>query len=95
MANHTTTSCVGGADRVAAKGATANKIGTYNLAVAAKAHGVPFYVAAPFTTLDLGLKSGKEIPIEERPATELLTTSKAPPGMNVWNPAYVECFVDV
>src|SRR5260221_183439 len=56
-----------GADRVAANGDTANKIGTYSLAIAARHHGVKFLVAAPRTTIDLGTKSGKDIVIEERP----------------------------
>ena len=55
-----------GADRIAANGDTANKIGTYTLAIAAKYHNVPFYIAAPLSTIDLSIKSGKEIPIEER-----------------------------
>jgi methylthioribose-1-phosphate isomerase len=60
-----------GADRVAANGDTANKIGTYGLAVLAKYHGVKFLVAAPLTTIDLATKSGDEITIEERPASEV------------------------
>lgn len=60
-----------GADRIAANGDTANKIGTYTLAVLAKEHGVPFYVAAPTTTIDLSLASGAEIPIEERSSEEI------------------------
>jgi methylthioribose-1-phosphate isomerase len=60
-----------GADRVAANGDTANKIGTYQLAVAARHHGVPFYVASPSTSFDLALPSGDHIPIEERPAKEM------------------------
>lgn len=87
MAKHPVHACVVGADRVAANGDTANKIGTYSLALVAKAHGVPLYVAAPFTTLDLKLSTGDEIPIEERPASELISTSRAPDGMSVWNPA--------
>ena len=55
-----------GADRIAANGDTANKIGTLQLAIAAKHHGIPFYVAAPTTTIDLKTKTGKEIPIEDR-----------------------------
>lgn len=76
------------ADRVCANGDTANKIGTYNLSLVAAAHGVPFYVAAPFTTLDINLKSGDDTEIEERPADELLVTSRAPPNMPCWNPAF-------
>lgn len=90
MKLNTVAACVVGADRVAANGDTANKIGTYQLAVAAAAHGVPFYVAAPFTTLDVHTASGDSIPIEERPAAELLITSNAPTNMPVWNPAYVD-----
>lgn len=77
-----------GADRVCANGDTANKIGTYNLSLVAAAHGVPFYVASPFTTLDTNLKTGDDIKIEERPAEELLKTSAAPPNMPCWNPAF-------
>lgn len=60
-----------GADRVVANGDTANKIGTYQLAIVAKHHGVPFYVAAPSSSCDLRLETGKEIVIEERPSQEL------------------------
>lgn len=60
-----------GADRVAANGDTANKIGTYQIAVAAKYHGVPFYVAAPLTSIDLAIQSGERIVIEERPDREM------------------------
>jgi len=60
-----------GADRIAANGDTANKIGTYQIAVLAKEHGVPFYVAAPVSTFDLAIPSGEQIPIEERPAEEV------------------------
>jgi len=80
--------CVVGADRVCANGDTANKIGTYMLAIVAQAHGVPFYVAAPLTTLDVNLSDGDDIPIEQRPAKELLETSNAPEGVGVWNPAF-------
>lgn len=79
--------CVVGADRVAANGDTANKIGTYQLAVGAAAHGVPFYVAAPTTTLDGATASGSDILIEERPPAELRESSQAPDTMPVWNPA--------
>ena len=77
-----------GADRVVANGDTANKIGTYQLAVVAQAHGVPFFVAAPTTTLDAGTPTGDDIIIEERPAAELLQSSAAPPNMPCWNPAF-------
>ena len=63
--------CVVGCDRVAANGDTANKIGTYNLALVASAHGVPFYVAAPTSTIDLATPTGDDIEIEERPAAEV------------------------
>jgi len=80
-----------GADRIAANGDTANKIGTYQLAIAAKYHNVPFFTAAPTTTLDLTMASGAEIEIEERPASELTTIFNqriAPEGINAWNPAF-------
>lgn len=77
-----------GADRVCANGDTANKIGTYNLSIIAAFHNVPFYVAAPVTSLDVTLKSGDEIPIEERSAAELIDTSKAPSTVSCWNPAF-------
>ena len=60
-----------GADRIASNGDTANKIGTYSLAVLAKHHGVPFYVAAPLSSIDFDIKSGEEIPVEERAASEV------------------------
>jgi methylthioribose-1-phosphate isomerase len=60
-----------GADRIAANGDTANKIGTYQIAVLAREHGVPFYVAAPVSTFDLSIPTGEQIPIEERPAEEV------------------------
>ena len=60
-----------GADRIAANGDTANKIGTYTVAIAAKYHNVPFYIAAPLSTIDTSIKSGKEIPIEERSHEEV------------------------
>jgi methylthioribose-1-phosphate isomerase len=80
-----------GADRIAANGDTANKIGTYSLAVLAKAHGVPFYVAAPLSTFDFSLKTGAEIPIEERSGDEVTHFRgivTAPRGMKVYNPAF-------
>ena len=80
-----------GADRIAANGDTANKIGTYCLAVLAKEHGIPFYIAAPSSTFDLTIKSGAEIPIEERAADEVTSFAKteiAPDGINVYNPAF-------
>ena len=80
-----------GADRIAANGDTANKIGTYTLAVLAMEHGIPFYVAAPTTTIDLSLASGDEIPIEQRrPAevTHIQGVSIAPDGTQAANPAF-------
>lgn len=80
-----------GADRIAANGDTANKIGTYMVAVLAREHNIPFYVAAPLTTLDLKLKSGEEIPIEERDAKEITHIREyqlAPDGVGVHNPAF-------
>ncbi|KAL3942045.1 MAG: hypothetical protein SGARI_000396 [Bacillariaceae sp.] len=73
---------------VCANGDTANKIGTYNLSIIAAYHKVPFYVAAPITSLDITLESGKSIPIEERSSEELISTSKAPVNMPCWNPAF-------
>ncbi|HQK99231.1 MAG TPA: S-methyl-5-thioribose-1-phosphate isomerase [Smithellaceae bacterium] len=80
-----------GADRIAQNGDTANKIGTYSLAVLAAAHGVPFYVAAPVSTFDFSLKSGADIPIEERSSEEVASfrgKRAAPQGMPVYNPAF-------
>jgi len=80
-----------GADRIAANGDTANKIGTYTLAVLAMENGIPFYVAAPTTTIDLSLASGDEIPIEERnpeEVTHLQGVSIAPEGVEAANPAF-------
>lgn len=80
-----------GADRVAANGDTANKIGTYNLALAARAHGVPFYVAAPTSTIDLATPTGEQIPIEERDPGEVTALGGqplAPEGTPVFNPAF-------
>jgi len=83
--------CVVGCDRVAANGDTANKIGTYNLALAAKAHGVPFYVVGPTSTVDMDSPNGDAIPIEERPAEEMTHISGiqiTPDGAPVANPAF-------
>ncbi|EME80035.1 uncharacterized protein MYCFIDRAFT_204427 [Pseudocercospora fijiensis CIRAD86] len=96
------TAIVVGADRVAANGDTANKIGTYQLAITAKYHGVKFLVAAPRTTIDLNTRSGADIVIEERPGEEMTmltgprlndldqveTISIAAKGINVWNPSF-------
>ena len=91
MAQGEINAVVVGADRIAANGDVANKIGTYGVAVLAKEHGLPFYVAAPVSTLDLSTPSGKEIPIEERPAhevTHLAGQRVAPEGTQVRNPAF-------
>ncbi|MGB2630256.1 MAG: S-methyl-5-thioribose-1-phosphate isomerase [Candidatus Omnitrophota bacterium] len=80
-----------GADRIAANGDTANKIGTYNLAVLAAYHKIPFYVAAPVSTFDLALPGGSAIPIEERPASEVRKIGKEyimPKNVDVKNPAF-------
>ncbi len=80
-----------GADRIAGNGDVANKIGTYMVAVLAQKHNIPFYVAAPISTLDLSLKSGDEIPIEERSAEEVVSIQDrriAPEGIEVSHPAF-------
>jgi methylthioribose-1-phosphate isomerase len=80
-----------GTDRVAANGDVANKIGTYSVAVLAKAHGIPFYVACPMSTIDLNTASGGDIPIEERHEDEITQgfgKRTAPPGVKVYNPAF-------
>jgi methylthioribose-1-phosphate isomerase len=80
-----------GADRIAANGDTANKIGTYSVAVLAAAHQIPFYVAAPSTTFDLTIDSGDQIPIEERSREEIthgFGRQTAPDGIGVYNPAF-------
>ncbi len=80
-----------GADRIASNGDTANKIGTYNLAVLAKHHKIPFYVVAPFSTFDLNIDNGKQIPIEERKSdeiTQIKGINIAPKGIKVYNPAF-------
>lgn len=80
-----------GADRIAANGDTANKIGTYGIAVLAKYHNIPFYVVAPLSTFDMSLKSGKEIPIEERNADEVRSIMGkliSPKDVKVYNPAF-------
>jgi methylthioribose-1-phosphate isomerase len=80
-----------GADRIASNGDTANKIGTYMLAVLAKHHGIPFYIVAPRSTFDLKIKSGKQIPIEERKSEEVTHfagIATAPQGIKVYNPAF-------
>jgi methylthioribose-1-phosphate isomerase len=80
-----------GADRIASNGDTANKIGTYMLAVLAKHHGLPFYIVAPRSTFDLTIKTGKQIPIEERKSDEVTHfagVATAPKGVKVYNPAF-------
>ena len=80
-----------GADRIARNGDVANKIGTYGVALLARAHGIPFYVAAPISTLDLSLMNGSQIPIEERAAVEVTHLGGrqlAPTGIRVANPAF-------
>jgi methylthioribose-1-phosphate isomerase len=80
-----------GADRIAANGDTANKIGTYSVAVLAREHGIPFYVAAPLSTIDLKTPDGEHIRIEERDAKEVThvrATQLAPHGAKIWNPAF-------
>ena len=84
--------CLVGADRIAANGDVANKIGTYTVAVLAKAHGLPFYVAAPYSTIDLATPSGDQIPIEQRKPEEVTSICGGPPvaplGTDVLNPAF-------
>ena len=82
---------VTGADRIAANGDAANKIGTYGIALLARAHKIPFYVAAPSSTFDLSLAAGEEIPIEQRAADEVthgFGRQTVPAGMDVYNPAF-------
>ncbi len=82
---------VTGADRIAANGDTANKIGTYGLAVLARAHNIPFYIAAPTSTFDLSIATGAEIPIEQRDPKEITHAfgrQTAPDGIAVYNPAF-------
>ena len=84
--------CVVGADRIAANGDVANKIGTYSVAVLARAHNIPFYVAAPYSTIDLNTASGADIPIEQRNPLEVTAIHGshpvAPEGVEVFNPAF-------
>ena len=82
---------IAGADRIAANGDTANKIGTYMLAVLANHHGIPFYIAAPSSTFDPTLPDGSHVPIEERSATEITHIEDvpvAPKGCPVFNPGF-------
>ena len=80
-----------GADRIAANGDTANKIGTYGVALLAAAHKIPFYIAAPSSTFDLSIQTGAEIPIEQRDPREVthgFGRQTAPEGIGVYNPAF-------
>jgi methylthioribose-1-phosphate isomerase len=80
-----------GADRIAANGDVANKIGTYNVAILAKEHGIPFYVAAPWATIDLATAHGDDIPIEQRAAIEVTHHAGkqlTPHGVGIENPAF-------
>jgi methylthioribose-1-phosphate isomerase len=80
-----------GADRIASNGDVANKIGTYGVAIAAQAHGIPFYVVAPFSTIDMNLARGEDIPIEERNPEEITSLAGqaiAPESVRVYNPAF-------
>ena len=91
MASGEVSAVVVGADRIAANGDTANKVGTYMLAVLAKAHAIPFYVAAPFSTIDLHTASGQDIVVEVRPADEVTSMAGqriAAEGIGVWNPSF-------
>ena len=86
MARSQVDAVVVGADRIAANGDTANKIGTYGVAVLARHHGIPFYVAAPESTIDRSIPTGADIPIEERDPAEVLPAPIT--GVDVWNPAF-------
>lgn len=86
MASGAVDAVIVGADRIAANGDTANKIGTYGVAILAHEHGIPFYVAAPTSTVDFALPDGSGIPIEERSSSEVLPDPI--PGVDVWNPAF-------
>lgn len=91
MAEGRIKSVIVGADRITANGDVVNKIGTYGLAILAKEHGIPFYVAAPVSTLDLSLKTGADVVIEERDereVTHILDQRIAPEGVGVYNPAF-------
>ena len=91
MKNNKIDCIIVGADRIAANGDTANKIGTYSLSVLAKHHNIPFYVAAPSSTLDLSIVNGSLIPIEERSYLEIVepfNTRIAPYDVKVYNPAF-------
>ena len=80
-----------GADRIAANGDTANKIGTYGVSILAREHGIPFYVAAPWSTIDVGTASGEQIPIEQRDPREVTHSNgkqMTPDGVGIENPAF-------
>jgi len=82
---------IAGADRIAANGDTANKVGTYSVSVLAQHHGIPFYIAAPSSTFDLSIETGAQIPIEQRNASEVTWLGDrhvAPDGVDVYNPAF-------
>lgn len=91
MAREKIDAVIVGADRISANGDTANKIGTYSLALCAKTHNVPFYVAAPISTIDINCPNGASIPIEERDGDEVRSYGGRqiiPGNINVWNPAF-------
>lgn len=91
LASGNVAAVVTGADRIAANGDTANKIGTYSLAALAAANGIPFYVAAPFSTVDMDVQHGEDIPVEERPGVEVTSLGGQPiaaEGVGVWNPVF-------
>ncbi|MEI7590222.1 MAG: S-methyl-5-thioribose-1-phosphate isomerase, partial [Deltaproteobacteria bacterium] len=91
MAEGRVNKIITGADRIARNGDTANKIGTYSLAVLANAHGIPFYIAAPLSTFDVSIPDGSHIPIEERSANEITHINSqriAPENIRVYNPAF-------
>jgi len=91
MKNNMVQAVIVGADRIALNGDVANKIGTYGVAVLAKEHGIPFYVAAPVSTFDFSIASGTDIPIEERSSSEITSLGGqcvAPDGVKVFNPAF-------
>jgi methylthioribose-1-phosphate isomerase len=91
MKNLGVTKVIVGADRIARNGDTANKIGTYGIAILAKEHGIPFYVAAPLSTIDVGIATGEEIPIEYRNPREIKFFNNkrvAPDGVGILNPAF-------
>jgi methylthioribose-1-phosphate isomerase len=91
MSHHMVTKVIVGADRIASNGDFANKIGTYQLAVLAKYHGLPFYTAAPFSSFDFSIASGAEIPVEQRDENEVLTFAgqrMAAEGAHAYNPSF-------